>query len=728
MKNSIIKRAAAALLSVVIGVSAFSMTAAAVDNGMSSIVKSNKVALHAVRGADGKLISVANGDADNVTIYQVATCDADGTWRWLGDFATNPPEIVIGKNGAQDITAKVVFNIVQKSDYVNGQDDFIDHNVMKTSGGNTVRKNNEELESIPNKQILITDLVNEDLLTTYASVLPTTPVIQLSQVLRDRAATTALSSLTQSEVKATGKTAAVDTATDEETALRTITLPNYKEDQESTSHNDESTVGYYLIVTNANGVEVQPTLEAYDVSVAQTDYIVPKSSVVPLTKTITSVTKRVENQTTHQYNTVTTGAVDTVDQHTSIASAESTVEYKITTRTPKYSPELFTGTDSTTLTSANFASNFSFDPSKFQDYTIIDDLSDGLELDQNSITVTIKGLGINKEDMVLIENSQAVKNGETQSSFYSVDYDLDTDNYGFVITFDKLWLFAGAPDYYYQDKEVEVTFKATLKSVYGGVVLGNSVGATDSNIKTYSVFNKTKSAQPVSFHTSVPGNPNTAQTLFANDYSTATGVGEKHDTVTTYVGQVDLLKFGDSQSMDNLKDNVEFTLTKKNNSNEYVAYTNEETDSSGKVSTDFEGKIHFGYLAPGDYKLHEEAAPSGFEAVSDIYFTVSADTNSDNKYDGYALAATTGQTLDAGVTLLINTKAGYEYNTEQCYYEWKATTQNGYHTIKVIDPSSAPVLLPGTGAVGTVVIVLTGGAACMLAVLGYFVLLKKRKS
>ena len=728
MKNSIIKRAAAALLSVVIGVSAFSMTAAAVDNGMSSIVKSNKVALHAVRGADGKLISVANGDADNVTIYQVATCDADGTWRWLGDFATNPPEIVIGKNGAQDITAKVVFNIVQKSDYVNGQDDFIDHNVMKTSGGNTVRKNNEELESIPNKQILITDLVNEDLLTTYASVLPTTPVIQLSQVLRDRAATTALSSLTQSEVKATGKTAAVDTATDEETALRTITLPNYKEDQESTSHNDESTVGYYLIVTNANGVEVQPTLEAYDVSVAQTDYIVPKSSVVPLTKTITSVTKRVENQTTHQYNTVTTGAVDTVDQHTSIASAESTVEYKITTRTPKYSPELFTGTDSTTLTSANFASNFSFDPSKFQDYTIIDDLSDGLELDQNSITVTIKGLGINKEDMVLIENSQAVKNGETQSSFYSVDYDLDTDNYGFVITFDKLWLFAGAPDYYYQDKEVEVTFKATLKSVYGGVVLGNSVGATDSNIKTYSVFNKTKSAQPVSFHTSVPGNPNTAQTLFANDYSTATGVGEKHDTVTTYVGQVDLLKFGDSQSMDNLKDNVEFTLTKKNNSNEYVAYTNEETDSSGKVSTDFEGKIHFGYLAPGDYKLHEEAAPSGFEAVSDIYFTVSADTNSDNKYDGYALAATTGLTLDAGVTLLINTKAGYEYNTEQCYYEWKATTQNGYHTIKVIDPSSAPVLLPGTGAVGTVVIVLTGGAACMLAVLGYFVLLKKRKS
>ena len=728
MKNSIIKRAAAALLSVVIGVSAFSMTAAAVDNGMSSIVKSNKVALHAVRGADGKLISVANGDADNVTIYQVATCDADGTWRWLGDFATNPPEIVIGKNGDQDITAKVVFNIVQKSDYVNGQDDFIDHNVMKTSGGNTVRKNNEELESIPNKQILITDLVNEDLLTTYASVLPTTPVIQLSQVLRDRAATTALSSLTQSEVKATGKTAAVDTATDEETALRTITLPNYKEDQESTSHNDESTVGYYLIVTNANGVEVQPTLEAYDVSVAQTDYIVPKSSVVPLTKTITSVTKRVENQTTHQYNTVTTGAVDTVDQHTSIASAESTVEYKITTRTPKYSPELFTGTDSTTLTSANFASNFSFDPSKFQDYTIIDDLSDGLELDQNSITVTIKGLGINKEDMVLIENSQAVKNGETQSSFYSVDYDLDTDNYGFVITFDKLWLFAGAPDYYYQDKEVEVTFKATLKSVYGGVVLGNSVGATDSNIKTYSVFNKTKSAQPVSFHTSVPGNPNTAQTLFANDYSTATGVGEKHDTVTTYVGQVDLLKFGDSQSMDNLKDNVEFTLTKKNNSNEYVAYTNEETDSSGKVSTDFEGKIHFGYLAPGDYKLHEEAAPSGFEAVSDIYFTVSADTNSDNKYDGYALAATTGQTLDAGVTLLINTKAGYEYNTEQCYYEWKATTQNGYHTIKVIDPSSAPVLLPGTGAVGTVVIVLTGGAACMLAVLGYFVLLKKRKS
>lgn len=726
MKNSIIKRAAAALLSVVIGVSAFSMTAAAVDNGMSSIVKSNKVALHAVRGADGKLISVANGDADNVTIYQVATCDADGTWRWLGDFATNPPEIVIGKNGDQDITAKVVFNIVQKD--ANGQDDFIDHNVMKTSGENTVRKENNELASITNKQILITDLVNEDLLTTYAGVLPTTPVIQLSQVLRDSAAT-ALSSLTQSEVIATGKTAAVDTATDEETALRTITLPNYKEDQESTPHNDESTVGYYLIVTNANGVEVQPTLEAYDVSVAQTDYIVPKSSVVPLTKTITSVTKQVLDSATSQYNTVTTGAVDAVDQHTSIASAESTVAYKITTRTPKYSPELFTGTDSTTLTSANFASNFSFDPSNFQDYTIIDDLSDGLTLDETSITVTIKGLGINKEDQVLIENSQAVKNGETQANFSGVDYSLDKDANGFVITFNKLWLFAGAPDYYYQDKEVEVTFKATLKSVAQGVMLGNSVDATDNDVKTYNVFNKTKSGN-VSFNTSVSGNPNTAQTLFANDYSTATGVGEKHDTVTTYVGQVDLVKFGGSQDHDNLKSDVEFTLTKKNASNAYVAYTNEKTDSSGKVSTDNEGRIHFGYLAPGDYKLHEEAAPSGFEAVSDIYFTVSADTNSDNKYDGYALEATTGQTLDTNVVIHDHTYARYEYDNELAEWRWLTTTQNGYgyHTIQVVDPSIEEILLPGTGAVGTVVIVLTGGAVSMLAVMGYFVLLKKRRS
>ena len=139
-----------------------------------------------------------------------------------------------------------------------------------------------------------------------------------------------------------------------------------------------------------------------------------------------------------------------------------------------------------------------------------------------------------------------------------------------------------------------------------------------------------------------------------------------------------------------------FTLYKKNASGTYVAV-------SGEIKGNDMTTFTFSGLDDGDYKLSETTTPAGYNTISDIEFTITAEheINSDNP----ALTSLNGNVSSGVITFTPN-------------------TSGGSLTTDVINQKGST--LPSTGGMGTTLFYIIGG----VLVVGAAVLLivKRRMS
>ncbi len=634
MRKSFIKRMTACVLPVLMLMPFGSLAVSGAS--YADATSANTINVHAVRGANG-LYQKAD-----VTVYQIATCHPDGTWVWLGDFAANPPKIEI-TNSTGTVEAEVVFKITESyRDALHPDADLSKAQAESNSTGTLVKKKWQ----------------------VEASALKTTELIKaLTDVLKSRVSSAGLSPVT-------GTTANVkDPETGEESGFNPITLPNYDETPNGSDTSLDSNIGWYLIVTDCTGVEIQPTLETYDVSANKTAYIVPKANLIPLDKTIQSVKKDKSG------TEVDSGAISATN-HTSIASDGSTVEYKITTRTPKYSPDV------TSLS---------------QPFEIIDDPDDSIAVDINTVNVVVYGIGDGSDSVEGIKKLKVIENGvgkNTNGKVTITENKKGSVTDGFTVTFSEDWILQNngmtpTAEFFNQDRKVEVTFKGTLTN--NNTVYSDSA-SVNSNITTTVTNNND--------YDYTTGNVNRVQVKYPNDYTTGQGIAEQHTSVVTYVGKIGLEKFGSDAPATHQTD-VDFTLERTTAPTGNV--TNDVITDGAVKTTD--GVFDFGYLAPGTYKLTEGTPPAGYSAVGEYTFTVSAKGNdSDVEFSKFEFSEGVSA---SGVKMIHN--------------------NNGNADIKVTDTKVEPVNLPGTGGAGTYLFTAFGICGIILAGAGYIVLLKKKK-
>lgn len=633
MRKSFIKRMTACVLPVLMLMPFGSLAVSGAS--YADATSANTINVHAVRGANG-LYQKAD-----VTVYQIATCHPDGTWVWLGDFAANPPKIEI-TNSTGTVEAEVVFKITESYRDALHPDAALSKAQAESNSTGTLVKKNWQVE---------------------ASALKTTELIKaLTDVLKSRVSSAGLSPVT-------GTTANVkDPETGEESGFNPITLPNYDETPNGSDTSLDSNIGWYLIVTDCTGVEIQPTLETYDVSANKTAYIVPKANLIPLDKTIQSVKKDKSGTEEKSGDVSNTG-------HTSTASDGSTVEYKITTRTPKYSPDV------TSLS---------------QPFEIIDDPDDSIAVDINTVNVVVYGIGDGSDSVEGIKKLKVIENGvgkNTNGKVTITENKKGSVTDGFTVTFSKDWILQNngmtpTAEFFNQDRKVEVTFKGTLTN-------NNTVYSDSASANT----NKTTTVADEDYDYT-KGNVNRVQVKYSNDYTTGQGIAEQHTSVVTYVGKIGLEKFGSDAPATHQTD-VDFTLERTTAPTGNV--TNDVITDGAVKTTD--GVFDFGYLAPGTYKLTEGTPPAGYSAVGEYTFTVSAKGNdSDVEFSKFEFSEGVSA---SGVKMIHN--------------------NNGNADIKVTDTKVEPVNLPGTGGAGTYLFTAFGICGIILAGAGYIVLLKKKK-
>jgi len=184
------------------------------------------------------------------------------------------------------------------------------------------------------------------------------------------------------------------------------------------------------------------------------------------------------------------------------------------------------------------------------------------------------------------------------------------------------------------------------------------------------------------------GNPNEVYLEFSNNpYGEGTGQTEE-DKVIVFTYQLVVNK---TDSHDHPLEGAGFTLSKKGLDGTYVAIGNELT---GQAMTTFKWKG----LDDGDYKLVETTVPEGYNKMSDIVFSISAEhdeTSADPKLtslDGGVMG--TGDVLTGVITKAIVNNTG--------------------------------TVLPETGAGGTMMLI--GGGTMLVVVAAVFMVTRKKMS
>lgn len=472
---------------------------------------------------------------------------------------------------------------------------------------------------------------------------------------------------------------------------------------------------YYLVVPTSADTDViiQPALVTITSTGDYVTTVTSKANPLPFEKKITSTTS---------------GELSSTGD-TSVGTKGSEVGYTITTKLPKYADDV-TG-------------------EKTKPFIIRDDPSSGITINSD-LTEAGANVVVKFGDTVVYTNGAATAEGTVAkdsidsvnhlpATAQSVEVTSPAGTDGFTVTI---------PGYVVQANEgadVTVTFKATVSD---SAVLGS---ATVADYDTA--------------HQGQTGNPNTATLTYGNNFSTG-GYADpdggddkpdepttpnKKDTVTTYVGEIDLDKVEKDSEAIKLagavftlkKGSTDISPTKVVNGVVYgiYTYTYTDTDTSQVISktvykngdkyytitastvtedtdaasnaptqvttftTDNSGKFDFGYLAPGTYTLHETTAPAGHRTVSDITFTVKAKEETDTEFNTYQVSLTTSDTVS-----LTDTNS----------------STHGDYTIVVKDPKADS--LPGTGGMGTVLFTVGGAAVVLLAGFLFVVYMKKRKT
>lgn len=191
------------------------------------------------------------------------------------------------------------------------------------------------------------------------------------------------------------------------------------------------------------------------------------------------------------------------------------------------------------------------------------------------------------------------------------------------------------------------------------------------------------------------GNPNTVKLIYSNNPN-YTGSGETsptgetpEDTVIVFTYKVVVNKVDQDKAP---LEGAGFTLYKKVNGE----WTAVKTISAGDTTT-----FTFSGLDDGDYKLSETTTPNGYNTISDVEFTVTADH--DVTSDSPALNSLSGDVTTGELT-------------------FTSSTTDGSLTTDVVNKKGS--VLPSTGGMGTTILYVVGSVLVLGA--GILLITKKR--
>lgn len=359
-------------------------------------------------------------------------------------------------------------------------------------------------------------------------------------------------------------------------------------------------------------------------------------------------------------------------------------------------------------------------------YVISDTLSSGLTFNDD-ITVTVEGIPSLTEQ----------KNPELNNADSSADYYLYTNTSGktFEIAFRDI-----TDSKFVKGSKITVTYSATVNAT---AVVGEN------------------------------GNPNTVTLTYSNNPNTdkngedKPGIPDKdvpkgvtpEDKTITYVAEIDITKYANETGTDKILPGAEFTLTGDStqvvlkekecfkiseNGTYYLlkdgTYTDTAADENTKdgyvstsvkyekitvedkeievittpvkmvVTSNAEGKITFGPLGKGKYKIEETGVPSGYNKAEDIYVdidcTIFEDLDATGASDKAEWKIGSETTRGENGNFLVNMK----------------DNESGKYFLEIINKAGS--ILPSTGGIGTTIFYAAG--IILMAGAVFFVVRRKR--
>lgn len=202
------------------------------------------------------------------------------------------------------------------------------------------------------------------------------------------------------------------------------------------------------------------------------------------------------------------------------------------------------------------------------------------------------------------------------------------------------------------------------------------------------------------------GNPNTVKLIYSNNPN-YTGSGETsptgetpEDTVIVFTYKVVVNKVDqDSEALEG----AGFTLYKKVNGEWTAVKTISADEATAAENSDKKNIFTFSGLDDGDYKLSETTTPNGYNTISDVEFTVTADH--DVESDSPALNSLSGDVTTGELTFTSN-----------------ITEDDASLTTNVVNKKGS--VLPSTGGMGTTILYVVGTILVLAA--GILLVTKKR--
>lgn len=292
----------------------------------------------------------------------------------------------------------------------------------------------------------------------------------------------------------------------------------------------------------------------------------------------------------------------------------------------------------------------------YESFTLVfhDKLSDGLTLDPTSIKVYMYETK-HKADVDTDLNDHLTGLAKDVTHFFTPTTGNLTDGCTFEVSCENVYAIEGVT----KDTAFVVYYVATLNE---RAVIGSA------------------------------GNPNEVYLEFSNDpYGDGTG-NTKEDKVTVYTYQLVINK---TDSHGHKLEGAGFTLYKKDLEGNFIAL-GEEQKADGQTTFIWTG------LDDGDYKLVESTVPEGYNKMSDVVFSISAEHSE----------------IDGELTL-ISLDGGLMGMGEQ---------EEGKFTGRIVKDivNNTGTVLPSTGAKGTMMLIGGGSVLAMLA--GVFMITRKKMS
>lgn len=413
---------------------------------------------------------------------------------------------------------------------------------------------------------------------------------------------------------------------------------------------------YYLVIPeSANNDNVfQPSLVAINSQGTSFTELTAKANPLPLVKKIIATEPGELSQ-----------AGDPSD--TSVGVFGSSIEYQITSQLPEYF-EMVTA-------------------DRVRDYVLTDDPSEGIKINNDDFSAAGSNVKVYFDNDDVTDLVAIAKNGD--GFRITVDGETVLDNQGrtVTVTFNAVVdTDAVTGDDYWDDyNDVHQGRKGNPNTVI--LNWGNNY-ATGGYLDPE---NPDKPFEPGEPDTPVPFDPTNP-----NDQPDEPDTPpEKKSTVTTYVGEIKLVK--QAENSNRLLSGAKFKLEGVDN------------DLTATYTTNSNGTFNFGYLPAGTYRLTETKAPAGYKTISSSYqFTVT------NKLDP--------------TDIEFGTYTVTEVEEVEKVEMTDLSDKGNDSSVKITVTDPPADTLPATGGIGTVLFTVGGAAIIILAGVFFVMYMKKRRA